>query len=162
MYPWLVLLHVLGVFGFLMAHGISSGVALSLRRERNLARIQALLKLSGSTLGLMHSSIGILFLAGLIAGFMGKWWGRVWIWASLVLFLAMYIFMNVAAARYYSQVRKAVGLEYRDGMKEHAPVDAASPEDIDALLNNSMPLILTVTGFGSIVVITWLMIFKPF
>ena len=34
MYPWLVLLHVLGVFGFLMAHGISSGVALELRRER--------------------------------------------------------------------------------------------------------------------------------
>ena len=102
------------------------------------------------------------FLAGLIAGFMGKWWGRGWIWASLVLFLAMYIFMNVVASQYYSQVRKVVGLEYRDGMKEHAPVDAASPAEIDALLTNSMPVLLAATGFGSIVIITWLMIFKPF
>lgn len=34
MYPWLVLLHVLGVFGFLMAHGVSVGVAFALRQER--------------------------------------------------------------------------------------------------------------------------------
>jgi len=29
-------------------------------------------------------------------------------------------------------------------------------------LNNSMPLILAATGFGSILVITWLMVFKTF
>ena len=34
MYPRLVFLHVIGVFGFLMSHGVSAGVYFALRRER--------------------------------------------------------------------------------------------------------------------------------
>ena len=49
MYRWLVLLHVLGVFGFLMAHGISVSVAFTLRRERKFENIQALLNLYRAT-----------------------------------------------------------------------------------------------------------------
>lgn len=162
MYPWFVLLHILGVFGFLMAHGISIGVAFILRRERNLERIQALLTLSNSTLGVLHGSIMLFLISGVVAGFIGKWWGKGWIWVALGLVLAMYVFMNVVATRYYSQVRKAAGLTFRDGMKEHPPVDAAGAAEIDALLNNSMPILLAATGFVSIAVITWLMIFKPF
>ena len=73
MYPWLVFLHVLGVFGFLMAHGISAGAAFALRRERNLERVRALLDLSSSSLGILHSSIMILFLTRIVIGFMGRW-----------------------------------------------------------------------------------------
>jgi hypothetical protein len=75
MYPWLVFLHVLSVFGFLMAHGVSVGVAFALRQERNLERIQALLNLSGSSIAILHSSIAVLFLTEIIAGFLGHWWG---------------------------------------------------------------------------------------
>jgi len=32
-YPWLVFLHVLGVFVFLLAPGVSAGVGFKLRRE---------------------------------------------------------------------------------------------------------------------------------
>ena len=39
MYPLLVLVHVVGVFGFLLAHGVSVGVAFRLRGERNLERV---------------------------------------------------------------------------------------------------------------------------
>ena len=59
MYRLLVLLHVLGAFGFLMAHGVSVGVAFTLRRERELERIRALLNLSSSSLGILHSSIAV-------------------------------------------------------------------------------------------------------
>ncbi len=39
---------MLGVFGFLLAHGTSAGVAFALRRERNAEEIDALLSRSGS------------------------------------------------------------------------------------------------------------------
>lgn len=50
MYRWIVLLHVLNVFGFLMPQRTSVGVALALRRERKLERVQALMNLSSSSL----------------------------------------------------------------------------------------------------------------
>ena len=73
MYRWLVLLHVLGVFGFLMAHGISVSVAFTLRRERKFENIQALLNLSNSSLGVLHGSLAVLFLTGIVIGFIGHW-----------------------------------------------------------------------------------------
>lgn len=76
MYRWLVILHVLGVFGFLMAHGISVGVAFALRRERRLEVVQALLDLSSSTLGILHGSIALLLISGIVSGFIGHWWSQ--------------------------------------------------------------------------------------
>jgi len=148
MYPWFVFLHVLGVFGFLMAHGVSVAVAFSLRRERNPERIRTLLNLSGSSIGFLNISIVILLLTGIVAGFIGGWWSQGWIWLSLGLLIAISVYMGVAASGHYGQVRKAVEL--------------ASSEGIDALLNRSRPLQLAVAGFGSLAVIAWLMMFKPF
>lgn len=138
MYPWLVLLHMLVVFGFLMAHGIAVSVAFNLRRERELDRIQALLNLSSSTLGVLHGSIAILFLTGIIAGFLGHWWDRGWIWLSLGLLIAMYVYMGIAASGYFSQVRKAVGLAYMQGSKPHPAGEPASPEEINTCWVNSV------------------------
>ena len=162
MYQWLILLHVLSVFGFLMAHGISVGVAFALRRERNLERIQALLNLSSSALGTLHGSIMILFLSGIAGGFIGQWWSRGWIWLSLGLLLAIYTYMGVAASGYYSRIRKAVGLNYMEGFKPRPAVMPAGDGDIDALLRQSRPITLALAGFGSLAMIAWLMMFKPF
>jgi hypothetical protein len=162
MYPWLVFLHVLGVFGFLMAHGVSASAAFALRRERNLERVRALLDLSSSSIGILHSSIMILFLTGIVIGFMGRWWGKGWIWLSFVLLIAIYVYMGVAASGFYSQVRKAVGLAYMQGFKPHPAGEPASVEDIDALLNHSRPVSLAVIGLVGLAIIAWLMMFKPF
>jgi hypothetical protein len=162
MYRWLVLLHVLAVFGFLMAHGISVGVAVRLRRERKLEQIQALLNLSSSSLGVLHGSLAILFLTGIVNGFIGHWWSRGWIWLSLGLLIAIYIYMGIAASGYYSRVRKAVGLAYMESFKPHLPVEPACAEEINTLLSQSRPVTLAVAGFGSLAIIAWLMMFKPF
>ena len=110
MYSWLVFLHILGVFGFLMAHGVSASVAITLRRERNPERIRSLLDLSSSSIGILHSSIFLLLLTGIINGFIGQWWGRGWIWVSLGLLIAVYVYMGIAASSFYGRVRKATGL----------------------------------------------------
>ena len=162
MYTWLVFLHVLGVFGFLMAHGISASVAFKLRHERNPERMRALLDLSSSSLGILHGSIGVLLLTGVIVGFLGRWWGRGWIWLSMGLLIAVYVYMGIARSDYYSQVRKAAGLGYMEGFKLRPPAEPANSAEIEALLNHSRPVQLAVIGFGSLAVIAWLMMFKPF
>ncbi len=162
MYKWFVFLHLLGIFGFLTAHGVSISVAFALRRERNTDRIQTLLTLSGSAIGILNLSILLLLGTGIAAGFMGQWWGRGWIWVSLGLLLAISIYMAITASGYYGQVRKAVGMAYRGAPKMEGPGGPASPEEIDVLLNKSKPIVLAIIGFGGLAVITWLMLFKPF
>lgn len=162
MYRWLVLLHVLGVFGFLMAHGISMGVAFALRRERNLERIRALIDLSGNTYKVLYGSILILLASGIASGFIGHWWRQGWIWLSLGLLLAIFIYMGVAGSGYYGRVRKAVRVGYMEGYMPKPAAEPANDAMIDSLLSRSRPIMLAIVGLGGLAIITWLMEFKPF
>ncbi|HYN63583.1 MAG TPA: hypothetical protein VES36_03185 [Candidatus Limnocylindrales bacterium] len=93
-YPWIKLLHVIGAFGFVLAHGASAFAAMRIRDEREPARVAALLDLSGTSLGLMYASLLVLLAAGVTAGFVGAFWGRAWIWAAIgvlvIVVVAMY------------------------------------------------------------------------
>src|SRR5574340_1063190 len=93
MYMWVVFAHILGVFGFLLAHGSAAAVTFRLRKERNIERIRALLDLSRSVAIIARVSLLIVLLAGIALGFIGHWWGRGWIWASLGVFVLMSVSM---------------------------------------------------------------------
>jgi len=162
MHPWLVFLHVLSVFGFLIAHGVSVNVAFTLLHERNLERIKALLELSGNSYRVMYPSLYLLFLTGLIAGFTGKWWGEGWIWVSIVLLIALVIAMAVLGGALYSGARKAAGLPYAERGKPMPAIPPAPRADLDAILAKGKPVLLTVIGYGGVALIAWLMMFKPF
>ena len=47
-YQWILFIHVLAGFTFLMSHGTSVTFAFRLKHEKDLPRIQALFDLSGS------------------------------------------------------------------------------------------------------------------
>ena len=162
MYPLLMFLHVVGVFGFLMAHGVSASVSFALRGERNLEWVRALLMLSAQSYPVMYGSLLLLLIAGVILGFMGSWWGRAWIWVSLVLLIAIIVLMSRFGSRIYGGARKMTGLPYMERGKSQPPIEPASAEEINALLDKGNPMLLTVIGFGGIVIIAWLMMAKPF
>ena len=162
MYQLLALLHIVGVFGFLMAHGISAGVSFALRSERSLERVRALLMLSAASYPVMYGSLLLLLLVGVVLGFMGNWWGQAWIWLSLILLIAIVVLMSHFGSRIYGGARKLTGLPYMERGKIQPPVEPASAEEINALLDKGNPLLLTIIGFGGIVVIAWLMMAKPF
>jgi len=162
MYPWFVYLHILAIFGFLLSHGASVSAAFALQRERNLERVRTLLDLSVSTYGVMYGSLLVLLVAGIISGFIGRWWGQGWIWVSLVLLIAIVGAMNGMGTRIYSEARKAAGLPYIIRGKSFPAVEASSPEELDAILSRANPVLLTVIGYGGFAVAAWLMIFKPF
>ena len=76
LYQWIVLLHVIAAFTFALAHGVSAGVALKLRGEREIPRVQALLDLSQFATNGMYVSIFVLLIAGVAAAFIAGLWGR--------------------------------------------------------------------------------------
>lgn len=162
MYSWLVFLHIAGALGFMLAHGASASAAFALRHERRLERVQALLELSASSYGIMYLSLLVLLVSGIAAGFLGGWWGRGWIWASLGLLIAIGVAMSVWGSRVYGGARKAAGLPYFENGKRHPPREPAGAAEIEARLAMGHPLLLTAIGLGGLGVILWLMVFKPF
>jgi uncharacterized membrane protein len=162
MYQWIVFLHILGAFGFLLAHGGSANVAFRLRRERDPERVRALLDLSNSNFSLMYLSLLVLLIAGIVSGFLGRWWGFGWIWVSLGLLIVIAVVMYVTSTASFNRIRKAVGLTYFEGGKPHPAQDAASADEINKVLESWNPTLSIIIGLGGLVAILWLMMFKPF
>lgn len=163
MYRWIVFLHIAGIFGFLLSHGSSAGVAFALRHERKPERLRALLQLSGSALPVFYASLLVLIAAGILSAFLGHWWRQGWIWASIVLLIAMVAGMWSIGSQHYHRVRKAVGMGYMQGMKFHPhEAEQASPEELEVLLARGRPMLLAAIGYGGALIIAGLMWFKPF
>ncbi|HLB37454.1 MAG TPA: hypothetical protein VJL31_12860, partial [Gemmatimonadales bacterium] len=81
--PWLRFAHILGGFTFVLAHGVSIFITLKLRGERETVRITALLDLSKYALPASDVAILVLLASGIAAGFVGDFWGQLWIWVSI-------------------------------------------------------------------------------
>lgn len=161
-YPWLVVIHLIGAFAFVAGHGVSMHTSIRLRSERDPARVAALLDLSGASLGLVYIGLLLLLGGGIAAGFVGGHWGRLWIWVSLILLIGVAVFMYVVATPYYASLRRAVG-QRAQGDKDDAPPPEPLPtNELAALLVSSRPLLLAVVGGVVLVVIIGLMYLKPF
>lgn len=148
--------------GFLLVHGISIGVSLRLRRERDPERVRALVELSVASVGGIHVFMFVILITGVALGFMGDWWGQLWIWAGLFVLFGMWIVMYALGTRYYDDVRRAVGVEPFYGAKTNPAAATVDREKLDVLLSSSRPYALTAVGVGALAVLFWLMMFKPF
>jgi hypothetical protein len=153
-YRWWKLLHVLGVLGFVLFHGVSVLVSLRLRKERDRTRIAELLQFSGSSVQGMYVSLLLLIVFGVIAGFAGSWWGFWWIWLSLGLLVVTIGEMAGVARPYYQQLKDAIQLR-------PSGVPRKSDEELDLLLRSGVALFNAVWGIAALAIITFLMIWKP-
>jgi hypothetical protein len=160
-YPWIVLLHVVGAFLFAIAHGVSGFAAFAIRAGRtDPVRVRAVLEVSGYSLGAMYVGLLMLLVGGVWAGIYGGHFGRGWIWAALVLLVAIIVVMYAMASRFYGEARTAVGLPSQTEKNPTGP--GASPEALAALLDNRRPELLVTIGGVGFLVILWLMVVKPF
>ena len=162
MYGAIVYLHVAGLILFLLGHGGSANAAFQIKHERNPDRLRALLDLSVWSYIGMYVGLLLLLVTGIIAGFMGNYWGKGWIWASIILLVALFVIMGVYGSAYYGKVRTAVGLQPYRRTEQMTLVNAASAQELDALLNSNRPIILAIVGVLGLLIILWLMMFKPF
>jgi hypothetical protein len=70
--------------------------------------------------------------------------------------------MHAYAFKYYTPIRKAVGLPYHHPEGDKPAGEPASQAEIEAAINASNPVLLGGISFALIAVILWLMMFKPF
>jgi hypothetical protein len=159
--PWLVFAHVLGAFTFVMAHGVSVFAALKIRGEREAERIASLLDLSRSSLIIASAALAFLLVSGIIAGFVGDFWGQTWIWSSIAILVLLFVYMSFRGTRYHDSLRHAVGgIGIYDPKASQAP--PPDPAALARLLDSPRALELAAVGGIGLVAILYLMVFKPF
>jgi plastocyanin len=154
MYQWWVFVHLVGVFGFLMAHGVSVMVLFRLRVERDPRRVNDYLQLSATSTRGFYASLGLLLLGGIVAGFLGHWWSYGWIWGAIVILVVTTLAMYGMARPYYRRVR-LVARALSEGST------AVSEEQFDGVLKSSRPVTIAVIGSVGLLAILYLMLFKP-
>lgn len=157
MYHWLVLLHLVGVFGFLLAHGVSVFVVFRVRAEQEVAALRALLNLSATTLAVSYVSLLVLLAGGIGATFVGQLWSHGWPWAALGVLVAVWAAMGAQVGPAMRRLRVAVGIP--------APGKVGQPgtaDEIAAALARVRPGISAAIGFVGLALLLWLMVLKPF
>lgn len=162
LYRSVLFIHILFGFLYMLSHGASATVAYRLRSESGPERIRALLDLSASSFTLMYLSLLAMVLGGVALGFLGRWWSTGWIWTSIALLLLILVIMGLIASKHFHQIRRAAGLPFLEGYKEHPAVTPSSPEELHQLLQSGRPQLITLIGLGGWAIILGLMIFKPF
>ena len=156
MYSWLVFIHLLGVFGFLMSHGVAAFVAFRVRTEKDLIALRTLLALSGRSSAVMFVSLLTLLAGGISAAIVGHI-SRNWPFAALVVLIVVSGLMSAFTGRQLRKIRVAAG--FTGGIKV---TGEAKPDELAASQAAFSPLVSAVTGGAGLAIILWLMVLKPF
>jgi cytochrome c biogenesis protein CcdA len=161
-YPWVVFIHVAAAFLFVMGHGASMWASDQIRKERDPERIKVLLEMSSRSLGMVYGALLVLLIAGIVAGIMGNYFGQLWIWAAIVVLVAIIVLMYALASSYYGKVREAVGLRSMRTPKDAPDPTPVSPEALAALVDTRRADYIGLVGVIGLLILVWLMFFKPF
>lgn len=124
-------------------------MAFKIRREKDFARIGAMLNLSWSTIVLIGVSFLIMGLTGIILPFLYRIWNRGYIWLSIVLMLFVFIYMAVFNEKHYKELRRLVGLPYMKGSKQLPAEPPSHPDEVTALTRLSLSLQFLLKPDGS-------------
>ena len=85
----------------------------------------------------------------------GGFWDDGWFWISVGLLVVAVLEMGAVARPYYQRVKEAVEIR-------PSGVPRRSDEELAEILRSPAALWNAIFGFSVLLVITWLMIFKPF
>ncbi len=145
LYVWLRFFHLFGLAAFLFAHGVSGGVSIALRSSVS-SDSRRLLWLSQRSNRISDPALLVVIVTGLWRAFAGHWWGKGWLWASLLVLVAVLVAMGLIARQYY-MARKA----------------AVQPDDVLAdRLSHTRPLAAVWIGAVGLLLLIFLMVLKPF
>ncbi|HYH91590.1 MAG TPA: DUF2269 family protein [Candidatus Saccharimonadales bacterium] len=152
MYQALVLVHLVGVVVFALAHGVSIFAAFRVRGETDPKIVAAVLGMSKSAVLLLY--VGLILLG--IGGFGAAWQADLllapWAIASYVAIVIVFGVMMTVGTPYYVRVRSLVG-PHGEG--------APDPEVLRQTLATRRPEVLVTVGSIGLLVILWLMVVKP-
>ncbi len=155
MYKYWVVLHILGVAAFLLAHGVSMFALYRLRSvDLDRARIVDTITFSGATSKPMYASLAVLTVAGFVAGYQGKWLDDWWIWIAVAVLVATTVLMTLIAKPYFKRISAACAMR-------PSGVPRTSDEELGELVRSPKVHLITTIGLGGLAIIIWLMVTKP-
>jgi hypothetical protein len=163
-YDWWVLLHIASVLAFVGTHGVSMVVLFRLRKERDRRKLGDLIAFSGSTVLPMYFALGAVLVSGVLAGVRSpiNWFSgipgdamsSIWIWAAIGVLVLTSAAMSLLAGPYLKRVTEACAVR-------PTGVPRKSDEELDQILRGPMFHVINLTGIVGLLVILYLMIFKP-
>jgi hypothetical protein len=159
--PTLILIHVLAALVFVIAHAVSAVAMFQARGQSDRAVLTATLNRSSKALIVAYIALLVLLVAGVILGFIGSWWGSLWMWVSLVLLTVVAWAMRPFAAIPMSGVRAALGIQVDKPKPGETPAAPKSDEELAAARAALRPELVLVIGLAGLIAITWLMVVKP-
>ena len=158
MYTWVVYLHVTAVFVFLVQHAVDILVTFKLRQQTEPEGIYTMYSfmLNNNTRNLRITYL-LIILTGAIAGIITPWWRQGWMWTALGVMILIWIVMGRFGPIYLTAV---------DNIAEEAMKNKADPAAIErfrtGLKARWEPEIMAITSVIGLLIILWLMMFKPF
>jgi hypothetical protein len=163
LYHWMVVLHILSALLFYFVHGVSMATAFLLPKEKSAEKMKMLLELIGVTLVPMGVSMLGLLATSIYMASAAHWWLKGWWGISFLIFLFMLVWMSWYSRKYYSPIRKALGMEYMTGFGTQNPaMEPAGADEVQLLIARTNPRLIAAVGIFVTVLLVWLMRFKPF
>ena len=158
MYNWVVYLHVTVIFIFLIQHAAEIIVTFKLREQKEPEGVFATYSfMPNNNSRNLRITYSLIIVTGAVAGFMSVWWRMGWIWTSLGVMIVIWIVMR----RIGSQYLYAVDAITEQALKNKADESAIEKFRRD-LKSRREPEIMTITSVIGMLIILWLMMFKPF
>jgi len=148
LYVWLKFFHLLGLGVFLFGHGISAGASLVVRSRPVDAVTGALLGVSVRANAIAYPGLLVLLVTGVWMGFAGSWWHAGWIWVAIGVLVATLVVMGALSVPYH-RTRDALAKKESGG-------------DVENRLKQARPAALAAVGTLALVILFFLMVFKPF
>jgi hypothetical protein len=158
MYTWVVYLHVLVIFVFLIQHAAEIWISFKLREQTEPEGIFTTYGfMPANNIRNLRITYVLIILTGITAGLITPWWRQGWMWAALSVMIVIWIVMRRISSAYLTEV---------DAIAERAQKNREDPSCIDhfksELKARREPELLSVTaGLGGLLIL-WLMMFKPF
>jgi hypothetical protein len=159
MYEWLIFLHIAAVLAFMVAHGAHITAMWRMRAEADPTISLTLLNAVSSALP-VRILLAVVVGTGVLAGFMGSWWTRGWIWTSIAVLVVIWVTMWRYAGNYYGLVEDAAARAIEARASD--ATNGSAQQEFDAARRGWQTIAMTVIGFGGLAIILWLMMFKPF
>jgi hypothetical protein len=147
LYIWLKFFHIVGIGAFLLGHGVAAGTSLALRRASSDAVRAALLRASIQSAAIFYPGLLLIVVTGVWMGFVGSWWRTGWIWAGIGTLVVVIGLMSALSVPYH---------------KSRDAANATPPKDLEPELKHARPIELAVIGTIGLLVLFFLMVFKPF
>ena len=147
LYVWLKFLHIVGVAVFLLAHGVSAGASLVVRQKAAAGARSVILPISLRANFVAFPGLLLVIVTGVWMGFLQSWWRMGWIWAAiavLVISIAAMSFLSVP----YHRAREVLG--------------EGQTAELDTRLKRARPIELAGIGTVALLILFFLMVFKPF